>query len=903
MKIPVHIVSTLLAFLAPRALASSTPDVAIAEPARWVEPLAQPALPDTPETDKTYGFDYLLVDQQINVREQTIYGRVIYRITNAASLQQGARVSWDYDPAYSALTVHHIRVIRDGVTQERLSPALLQTIQQERDSERHLYDGRLTTFALLDDIRVGDIIDYSTTTKGWNPVFGGKFLYQYPLGFGAPLRRQRIRIIAPENRPFAIRTRGPSPPVEFQKQRQDHDDGDVRDNNTNSADTDLVYTWESANRPALSGESGAPGWYAQYPYLQISEYPAWSDVVRWGVTLYELPQPLPETIRAKAAEITKGKTTDSEKTTALLDFTQQEIRYLGIELGAGSHRPTAPDVVLARRFGDCKDKTLLFCALMRAAGLDAWPALVNTTETRALENRLPSPDLFDHVIACVPNTTATGLNATYYVDPTLSDQAGALPVRAIPDYQRALVFRPGNTAGLSTITIPDAARSSVRAEETYTDAGFDNPATLRVAITYAGLCADATRAYIRQTSREEMEKYYLNTYAPLFPGITTAAPVTWLEDTARNTLTVEAAYQIAGLWKHPDGQTTDWNAEFIPKLVLDCTTLPDTPIRKTPLSTGSPLRIEVETRVNLHQDWQVATAARQYESPGFRGTFEKQLSTPRLLLLRSSWERLDDNVPASDMAKHIGALKNFRDALGITLTYRAAAPAPANAAAAPATAATAERPLRTSWLLVLVTLLTAGACAYAGKLLYRVPALPPPLPPPPRSSSLLPLPDAEPRGAELMGLGGWLILVGIGVCLRPLWMLKVILTSGTLRFFNQDFWEALTLPGNPAYQPMWALVLLSEHVMNVLLLSLNILLVILFFKKKRCFPAVFIALFAVALFSQLADHFVLLNLVQFHRSPEKTVMSVVAIFQTVIAAAIWIPYMLVSRRVKNTFTR
>jgi hypothetical protein len=37
----------------------------------------------------------------------------------------------------------------------------------------------------------------------------------------------------------------------------------------------------------------------------------------------------------------------------------QEIRYTGLELGSGAYRPTPPAEVLRRRYGDCKDKTLL----------------------------------------------------------------------------------------------------------------------------------------------------------------------------------------------------------------------------------------------------------------------------------------------------------------------------------------------------------------------------------------------------------------------------------------------------------------------------------------------------------------------------------------------------------------
>ena len=52
-------------------------------------------------------------------------------------------------------------------------------------------------------------------------------------------------------------------------------------------------------------------------------------------------------------------------------------------IGNGASRPdhcgpSAPDAVYARRWGDCKEKALLMVTMLRALGIEASPALVNT---------------------------------------------------------------------------------------------------------------------------------------------------------------------------------------------------------------------------------------------------------------------------------------------------------------------------------------------------------------------------------------------------------------------------------------------------------------------------------------------------------------------------------------------
>ncbi|MFX8207373.1 transglutaminase domain-containing protein, partial [Acinetobacter baumannii] len=79
---------------------------------------------------------------------------------------------------------------------------------------------------------------------------------------------------------------------------------------------------------------------------------------------------------------------------AALRFVQREVRYLGIEMGANSHAPHPPETVLPRRYGDCKDKTLLTLTLLGRLGIPASPALVHTTERQAAAERLPTPWAF-----------------------------------------------------------------------------------------------------------------------------------------------------------------------------------------------------------------------------------------------------------------------------------------------------------------------------------------------------------------------------------------------------------------------------------------------------------------------------------------------------------------------------
>ena len=98
-----------------------------------------------------------------------------------------------------------------------------------------------------------------------------------------------------------------------------------------------------------------------------------------------------------------------------LRFVQDDVRYTGLEIGAGAYRPSQPGVVLARRFGDCKDKVFLLVTLLRAMGVEAYPALVHSRMGIGVAERAPSPGAFDHVIAKVRFK-----DRDYWLDATIS---------------------------------------------------------------------------------------------------------------------------------------------------------------------------------------------------------------------------------------------------------------------------------------------------------------------------------------------------------------------------------------------------------------------------------------------------------------------------------------------------
>lgn len=80
-------------------------------------------------------------------------------------------------------------------------------------------------------------------------------------------------------------------------------------------------------------------------------------------------------------------------------FLQEEIRYVGIEIGIGGFKPHPATDVFRNRYGDCKDKATLLITMLDAVGIRATWILVDT-HRGFIDPRVPSVD-GNHAIAAI----------------------------------------------------------------------------------------------------------------------------------------------------------------------------------------------------------------------------------------------------------------------------------------------------------------------------------------------------------------------------------------------------------------------------------------------------------------------------------------------------------------------
>ena len=569
----------------------------------------------------------LVYEEQVSAEQESFYCRRAVKILTEAGIQNNSEVSVDFDPSYQQLIFHSIKIIRGNTTLNQLNLSKIKTIQREKELDKYLYDGSLSSVLFLEDLRKGDIIEYSYTIKGFNPIFKGKFAYVIKTNFSVPIYNMYYKVLIPRNRIVSI------------KNNRTDIKPDIKDNTRETS-----YEWKLTNVDALHQQDHLPEWYDPYSSIMISEYKNWKEVNDWAMELFAVPSNISSALQKEIAVIKSKSPSPEEQALQALRFVQDDIHYMGIEIGASSHKPNPPDKVFSQRFGDCKDKSYLLCTILQKLGIDCSPVLINTESKKALLDWLPSSKAFNHV------TVRVKLKDGYHwFDPTISYQRGGINDISYPDYQCGLVIA-SNTDSLTQINTKEPGMVNVR--EVF---GIEKvPGNVRFIVTtsYSGSFADDTRDDFNTTSRYELLKTYRNYYLDYYQDII-ADSLAYEDNEKTGVFTTTEYYTIRNLWESKNGTK---KASFSSYVIDGIIKKPKETQRTMPYALQYPAHYKEEVEIDLPEDWGAEESVKKLKNEGFEMAANFSYHD-RKLLLQYEYESLKDNILPGETEKFLNDLK------------------------------------------------------------------------------------------------------------------------------------------------------------------------------------------------------------------------------------------------------
>jgi transglutaminase-like putative cysteine protease len=347
-------------------------------------------------------------------------------------------------------------------------------------------------------VDIGDVVHSITRETTERPIIPGEYAEESVFEGEGFLRHLSYEVHAPKDRPLqriALRDEIP---------------GTVRHSTQPGEDGSVIERWEVNNVPRMFPEPAMPPPEMVLQRLLVSTTPDWQAVSKW---YWELSRPhldatTPE-LTKKAQELAAGATTGLEKIKAVFYYVSKNIRYMGLtpEKDRPGFEPHDVSITFGKKYGVCRDKAALLVAMLRAAGLQAYPVLISVGVKR--DPAVPDPD-FNHAIVSVE------LSKGVYVlmDPTDEHTRDLLPAEDCD--QSFLVCRPeGENLKVSPVPPPEEHMMRIQ-----TTGVLSAPGALeaRSELAFEGVNDDAYRNAFSNMKPDEMRRFFERNLKAAMPG-------------------------------------------------------------------------------------------------------------------------------------------------------------------------------------------------------------------------------------------------------------------------------------------------------------------------------------------------------------------------------------------------
>lgn len=449
----------------------------------WVTPEPGPTSGVAPEgaPARIVYFDW---QTRIAVGVREVYTAYRIKLLKPEALAVG-NLTAVWNPATDDLTVHSVKIIRDGREIDVLAQNKFLVVEREDKLEYAMLNGALTAALQVPGLQIGDELEFAATLRQRDPQFDGKAGggTQFPV-VGSP-GSFRARVLWPKSVGLRWQASSDLPPPETQSR------GDEQE-----------LTEELVDPSSSVMTDGAPPRFNVRRLLEYSQFATWGEISNLYWPLFERASELTPAspLHGEAAKIAAAAPTEIARAEAALRLVQDQVRYVYVGLDGGAYRPASADDTWSRRFGDCKAKTALLMALLRELGIESEPVLVNTDGGDGLDQRLPTLSVFNHVLV-----RAHIDGKDYWLDGTrLGDRR--LATLPTPSSRWGLVLKSG-AAQLEAIAPQPATLPQVEVLlQVDSSAGFDVPAKVRTEEVLRGDNVFSLRSDLAARSPDDAER-------------------------------------------------------------------------------------------------------------------------------------------------------------------------------------------------------------------------------------------------------------------------------------------------------------------------------------------------------------------------------------------------------------
>lgn len=476
------------------------------------------------------------------------------------------------------------------------------------------------------------IIEYTYDLWISDPRFIPPWVFQCDL----PTLRSEYAVVAPHGFSVDLRFSDDGAFIDRPPERFETDEG-------------TRFFWSMAKLPAIFSEPGMPTAELLSPRAHVimlgakvgaRDYPgftSWDDVGAWFVSRVPNWATLSPQAMAEAKRIA-GETSIEEKCLKLLAIVARDLAWeTGPTLPLWQTRVVHPEIVLKEKRGNAVSRGLLLVSLLRAIGVNAYPALVAYRDRGVLLPDLPTIGELDAVIAVVPRN-----EGALFLDPSQLTVNADVASPRVQGTRIVTLREDGAEVMIVPVSKINDSRASI-AYELKIDERGDLFGTLQATLT--GAEAGELRRALFATTPEGYAEVVSSFLRERGGGLAVeSASISDLTE-LRRPLGVKGTVSLKRAMR---GEGTSMSL-VLGKVIGSEETARMREVRRTPLKIGAPREAEVIATIVLPEDWEPDGALPPFSEAWQGGRVEIKIrleSTRRISISRKSVLEVLDVTPA-----------------------------------------------------------------------------------------------------------------------------------------------------------------------------------------------------------------------------------------------------------------
>jgi transglutaminase-like putative cysteine protease len=408
-------------------------------------------------------------------------------------------ISLSFTLPYSTVEVAKLEVIRP--TGEVIPVDIAANSKETIDDSQmamNIYDPNSKILRVnIPSLEIGDLVHSVTRTTTLRAVMPGEFADLNVFEAPGYIRHMSYEVRAPLDKPLKKIV------------LRDEIKGTVQYTTKVSGGV-TVHHWEINNVSRMFDEPSMPPYENVLQRLLVSTTPDWETVSKWYWQLSKphLDATAPE-MKQSVDELIQGAKSDREKIQAIFNFVAKKVRYMGLtpEKDRPGFEPHDVCLTFGKKYGVCRDKAALLVSLLRAAGFNSYPVLINVGSKVDPEG--PNPG-FNHAIVSVDQ----GKRDYLLMDPTDENTKELLP--SSDRDQSFLVCRPeGETIRISPINPAEENMLTVKTTGTLTAAGV---LQARSDVSFEGVNDNSYRESFAHMKPDDRVRFFERVLKRMMPG-------------------------------------------------------------------------------------------------------------------------------------------------------------------------------------------------------------------------------------------------------------------------------------------------------------------------------------------------------------------------------------------------